>query len=72
MHCSAPLDVLHERYDRREGHPGHVDAERIDALREAVEAGRHDPLDLPGETIRLDTSGPVDLAALAERVTVGS
>lgn len=68
VHCTAPLDVLVERYGRRERHPGHVDSERIDALREAVESGRHEPLDLPGETIRLDTSGPVDVEAVLERV----
>ena len=64
VHCSAPLDVLLERYGKRERHPGHVDSERIDALQEAVEAGRHDPLDLPGETIRLDTSKPVAIGEL--------
>jgi predicted kinase len=68
VHCSAPLEVLVGRYAARERHPGHVDAERIDALRHAVEAGRHDPLELPGELIRIDTSGPVDVAALAELV----
>jgi predicted kinase len=68
VHCSAPLEVLLERYGGRERHPGHVDAQRIEALREAVESGRHDPLDLPGETIRVDTSRPVDLAALAGRI----
>jgi predicted kinase len=68
VHCGAPLDVLLDRYRSRERHPGHVDSERIDALREAVETGRHDPLDLPGETIRLDTSGEVDLAALGDHL----
>jgi predicted kinase len=68
VHCSAPLALLHERYGDRERHPGHVDAERIDALRDAVESGRHDPLDLPGETIRLDTSEPVEPESLLPRV----
>lgn len=68
LHCSAPLEVLVERYGRRERHPGHVDSERIDALREAVESGRHEPLDLPGGTIRLETSQPVNLDELEERV----
>lgn len=68
VHCSAPLDVLLERYGSRERHPGHVDPERIDALRNAVETGRHEPLDVPGETIRIDTTRPVDLDALAERL----
>ena len=61
IHCSAPLEVLLERYGSRERHPGHVDSERIDALRAAVETGRHEPLDLPGETIRIDTSGDVEI-----------
>ena len=68
VNCSAPLEVLVERYASRERHPGHVDSERIDALREAVESGRHDPLDIPGETIRIDTTGPVDLEAVVARV----
>src|SRR6185436_20234673 len=67
IHCSAPLELLVERYESRERHPGHVDGERIAGLREAVETQRHDPLDLPGETIRIDTSAPVDVAALADR-----
>lgn len=68
VHCTAPLEVLVERYAARERHPGHLDGERIDALRDGVESGRHEPLDLPGETIGLDMSGPVDLSALADRV----
>ena len=68
VHCSAPLEVLLARYASRGRHPGHLDNERIDALREAVESRKHDPLELPGETIRIDTSGPVDLAALAVRI----
>ena len=68
VHCNAPLEVLVERYASRERHPGHVDEERIDALREAVESGRHESLDLPGETIRLETTGPVDLEAVLARV----
>jgi predicted kinase len=71
VHCSAPLDVLLERYGGRDRHPGHLDVRRIDALREAVETGRHEALDLPGETIRLDTSRSLDfevLLALAARI----
>jgi predicted kinase len=68
VHCTAPLELLTERYVGRERHPGHVDAERIEGLREAVETGRHEPLELPGETIRIDTSEAVDLAALGDRV----
>jgi hypothetical protein len=68
MHCSAPLETLLERYERRDRHPGHVDTERIAGLREAVESGRHDPLDLPGTTIRIETTHPIDIEALAARV----
>ena len=64
VHCSAPLEVLIERYEGRDRHPGHIDTERATALREAVETGRHDPLDLPGETVRLDTGGSIDLEAV--------
>jgi len=72
IHCSAPIDVLVERYANRERHPGHVDGERIDALRDAVESGRHDPLDLPGETILLDTSQEIDLEDVLVRVQASS
>ena len=68
IHCSAPLEVLLERYSSRERHPGHVDSERLGPMRELIENGSYEPLDLPGETIRLDTSVPVDLEALADRV----
>lgn len=68
VHCSAPLEVVLERYASRERHSGHGDDERIEAVRQAVESGRHDPLDLPGETIRLDTSSDVDHDGLAARV----
>jgi predicted kinase len=68
VHCYAPLEVLLERYRARNRHPGHVDSQRIEALQQAVESGRHAPLDLPGETIQLDTTQPVDLDALADSV----
>jgi predicted kinase len=70
VHCTAPLEVLLARYGGRERHPGHVDAERIDALRDAVETGRHEPLDLPGETIRLDTSEHVEIEDVLARLGV--
>jgi predicted kinase len=73
IQCTAPLDVLLERYARRERHPGHVDGERIEALRDAVESGRHDPLDLPAETIiRLDTSQQVEIDDVLARVGLSS
>jgi len=68
VHCSAPLEVLLSRYEERKRHPGHVDVERIEALQEAVESGRHEPLDLPGETIRLDTSHEIVLGEILSRI----
>jgi predicted kinase len=68
VHCSAPLELLIERYEGRTRHPGHIDHERGQALREAVESGRHEPLDLPGETIRIDTTEPVNLESLARQL----
>ena len=66
IHCDAPLAVLLERYAARERHPGHNDGEKIKELPARHASGAHAPLDVPGETIRLDTSEPVDVATLAE------
>jgi predicted kinase len=71
VHCTAPFEVLLKRYASRRRHPGHVDSERIEALREAVDSGRHDPLELPGAMIQIDTRSAFDLADLAERIASG-
>jgi predicted kinase len=68
IHCSAPLDVLLERYARRVRHPGHHDAEKIAEVPGRYESGTHSPLDLDGELIELDTAEAVDLGAVAARV----
>jgi predicted kinase len=68
LHCSAPLDVLLERYRARERHPGHLDRQLLEEVREAVVTGRHGPLPLPGERIELDTTAELDFGAIAERV----
>jgi predicted kinase len=64
LHCDAPLPVLLDRYSRRSRHAGHFDAEKIRELPGRFESGVHGPLRLDGELIRLDTTQPVDLAAL--------
>jgi predicted kinase len=71
IHCHAPLDVLTERYASRSRHPGHHDAEKIKELPLRMASGVHDALDLPGALIELDTTRPVDLDALATRVSCG-
>ncbi len=68
IHCSTPADVALERYAERRRHPGHLDAEIVEELRPRLAAREWGRLDLPGELIELDTSGAVDLAALAERL----
>ena len=56
--------MLLDRYANRSRHAGHHDAEKIDELPGRFERGVHEPLSLDGELIRLDTTQPVDLAAL--------
>jgi predicted kinase len=68
LHCHAPLDILLERYANRSRHAGHHDAEKIDELPARFESGAHAPLALDGELIALDTTEPLDLDALAERL----
>jgi predicted kinase len=67
--CSAPDDVVLERYAARARHPGHLDAEIVDELRARLASHEWRPLDLGGTIIELDTTEPVDVAALAERVS---
>ena len=68
IHCSAPLEVLLERYASRERHPGHHGADKITQLPVRYATGAHEPLKLTGELIELDTSRGVDIGALAARV----
>ena len=69
IHCHAPLDVLTERYASRARQPGHHDAEKIKELPARIAGRAHDALDLPGELIELDTTRPLDLDALAARLS---
>jgi predicted kinase len=67
--CTAPEDVLLERYRARERHPGHNDAAKVDELRERLAAGEWMPLAIGGETITVETTDDVDIRALAERIS---
>jgi glucokinase len=62
--CSAPPEVLLERYRARQRHPGHRDAELVGEVAAAIRDGRHGPLDLPGDVFEVETSGEVDVDAL--------
>jgi predicted kinase len=68
IHCHAPLPVFIDRYARRSRHVGHHDSEKVEELPARFESGAHSPLALDGVLIELDTTSPVDLDALAERL----
>lgn len=68
IHCHAPLEVVLQRYAARERHAGHHDAEKIRELPGRFASGAHDPLELAGQLIEVDTTRPVDLEALADQI----
>lgn len=68
LHCEAPLAMLVERYASRSRHAGHHDAEKIKKLPARLESGAHNSLSLSGDLIELDTTQPVNLDVLAERI----
>jgi predicted kinase len=69
IHCHARLDVLLERYaNRTDRHPGHLSGLRVDELAERYDSGRNGPLELQGDLIELDTTRPIGIDALAERL----
>ena len=59
VHCTAPDDVLRDRYAARfargERHPAHLDDARAGALEEDLRAGRFEPLELGVPTLVVDT-----------------
>jgi predicted kinase len=70
IHCGGEEAQLLERFAERaasdERHPGHED--RPEEVRDDLERGRWDPLDLPGELIEVDLGEEPDVAALAKRL----
>jgi predicted kinase len=69
IHCTLPDDAIVARFTARAGTPGrhtvHPDLDRLPALREDLEAGRFEPLELSIPTLRVDTMDgydpPIDL-----------
>jgi predicted kinase len=59
--CTADGDVLYERFKERSAsgkrHPGHRDDLRHQEFEEILRRGRHDPLEIGGETYALDMTG---------------
>jgi predicted kinase len=71
VHCAKPPDEVERSFAERSAsgrrHPGHGDEpEDAAEVRDDVEAGRYDPLDVPGELIRVDPDD-VELDELAAR-----
>ncbi|HEU5362522.1 MAG TPA: AAA family ATPase [Gaiellaceae bacterium] len=77
VHCGGETDALVRHFAERsasgERHPGHDDdPEDAGELRRKIESGLWDPLDLPGELIRVDASqGHVDVKSIAARSVFG-
>jgi predicted kinase len=67
--CTAPIDVVLDRYSRRARHPGHLNGEIVAELRERLAADEWKPLDLDGALIELDTREPLNVGLLASRLT---
>jgi len=68
IHCDAPLDILVARYTNRPRHAGHHDAEKEQQLAPRFRSGAHEPLNLPGDLISVNTAEHVDLEAIVKRV----
>jgi predicted kinase len=68
IRCVVPLDVARDRYHRRMAgrHPGHLDVDRTD---HELWGQPVRPLGV-GPLIEVDTSGPVDVPAIARRIAV--
>jgi len=66
--CTAPAELILNRYSQRAPHPGHLDDEIIDELRERLVHQAWQPLELQGKMIELDTSTPLDVESLVATV----
>ena len=66
VRCVIPVELARARYAARSGsrHVGHLDAARDE---EELFGERHRPLGV-GPLLTVDTSGPVDVAALVRRI----
>ena len=62
VHCSAPNELILERYEERaddpDRHEVHGDEEYVDALEQNLAAGIYEPMDLDIPTIEVDMTDP--------------
>ncbi len=72
VHCGGdPATIVRryrERAERGERHPGHYDREVVARLRERLEAGLFEPLDLGVPTLRVDTTTEATYVPSFERI----
>jgi hypothetical protein len=66
--CTAPVELLLERYAGRPRHPGHVDEVTIAEVAPRIRAGEWRPLALDGPLLELASSRPLVLPALAAAI----
>jgi predicted kinase len=72
VHCSRPTESLLREFAERAAsgrrHPGHGDEPSdVEEIRADVEAGRWEPLDLPGELVQVDLDAD-DVEEILDRV----
>jgi predicted kinase len=72
VYCECPVELCFERYKRRalspDRHPGHQPEHQSDEVTRRWREAGPEPLELGGPTIWVDTTGPVDVAAVADRI----
>ncbi|WP_329116717.1 AAA family ATPase [Streptomyces sp. NBC_01465] len=73
IHCDIDPTTAAHRFQSRTRHPGHLDADRTPAELAArvaeVRSTYPGPLHLGGRLLRVDTTNPVDTAAVAQWLT---
>ena len=69
IHVTAPRSLILERYARRSRHRGHLASSvLLPEIEAALASGQHEPLDLDGELIRVDTEDGLEIDAVVERL----
>ncbi len=72
LYCRCPLDLAVSRYKARiaspERHPGHLPEHQADEVIARWATTEPRPLDLAAPVIEVDTTQPVDMAALVARI----
>lgn len=72
LYCRCPVEVAWRRYQARRGdptrHPGHLPEHQDEAATARWRTTEPEPLRLDGPLLEVDTSGPIDIESLANRV----